>query len=409
MPEKKIIVQKFGGTSVATPRKIVEAAKKVVRTKKAGFDVVCIVSALGNTTDELIKLAYKINPLPSEREMDMLMSTGEQVSSALFTMAIHRLGYDAISFTGSQVGIITDYFHTKARILRVDTKRVKEELGKGKIVVVAGFQGITKGQDITTLGRGGSNMTAVALASALGSRICEIYTDVDGIFTADPHIVSEARKLSSLSYEETLEMTSLGAQVLQPEVIALAKRKGVPIHVRSSFKEEDGTVISREVKAMKDIMVTGVTVNANEAKVTIPNVPDRPGTAARLFKEIAKANVNVDMILQNVSSQGRTDMSFTVPEEELNKALSAVSKVCRTISAGQPIFDRNIAKVSAVGLGMRTHTGIAAKMFNTLAREKINIEMISTSEIKISCVIRKRHAKKAVMTLHKVFKLKKGE
>ena len=407
MIKKKIIIQKFGGTSVTNPKKISEAAKRVVETKQAGIDVVCVVSALGKTTDELIALAKKINPLPSEREMDMLMSTGEQVSSALFAMAIHSLGCDAISFTGAQVGIITDYFHTKAKILHIDTRRIKRELKKGRIVVVAGFQGITKEQDITTLGRGGSNMTAVALAGALGAGMCEMYTDVDGVFTTDPRIVPEARKLPALSYEEMLEMASLGAQVLQPAAIELAKRRDVAIHVRSSFKKEAGTIISREVKAMKDVVVTGVTLNEKEAKITIPDVPDKPGIAARIFKEVARANVNVDMILQNVSRQGRTDMSFTVPTEELNKAMKAVSKVCRAISADVPVADTNIAKVSVVGLGMRMHTGIAAKMFNVLAREKINLEMISTSEIKISCVIRKRYAKEAVRALHRAFRLEK--
>ena len=408
MVKRRIIIQKFGGTSVATPRKIVAAAKRVVQTKKSGCDVVCVVSALGDTTDKLIALADKINPLPSEREMDMLMSTGEQVSSALFAMAIHSLGYDAISFTGSQVGIVTDYLHTKARILHVDTRRIKQELKQGRIVVVAGFQGMTKENDITTLGRGGSNMTAVALAGALGAGMCEMYTDVDGIFTTDPRIVPEARKLSKISYEEMLEMASLGAQVLQPAAIELAKRRGVSIHVRSSSKKKLGTIVSKEGKAMEDVLVTGITLNNNEAKLTIPDVPDRPGIASRIFKEIAKARVNVDMILQNVSRLGHTDMSFTVPKDDLNKTLKALSKVCKAILAGVPVADSNIAKVSVVGVGMRTHTGVAAKMFDTLAAQKINIEMISTSEIKISCVIRKKHGKKAARALHRAFHLQKS-
>lgn len=403
-----LIVQKYGGTSVANPERIKNVAKRVVKYKKKGYDLVIVVSALGDTTDELIDLAYKVTNDPSEREMDMLISTGEQVSCALLAMAIQRLKVPAISFTGAQVGIITDTSHTKARILDISTERIGEELKKGKVVVVAGFQGISISKEITTLGRGGSDLTAVALAKALGAKICEIYTDVDGVYTADPRIVSNAQKLGRLSYDEMLEMASLGAKVLQARSVEYSKRYGVTMHVRSSFSNADGTIISKEVKAMEKIDVSGVTLQRDEAKVTICDVPDKPGIAARIFKELALNNVVIDMIVQNVSRTGITDISFTVLKEDLPKTIKVAKKVARTVGAGDVIKDESIAKVSVVGIGMRSHSGIAARMFEALASRKINIEMISTSEIKISCVIEKRYAEQAVKALHEEFQLRKA-
>ncbi len=402
-----LIVQKFGGTSVANPKRIKNVAKRVVKYKRKGYDLVVVVSALGDTTDELIDLAYKITNYPSEREMDMLISTGEQVSCALLAMAIQKLKVPAISFTGAQVGIITDTSHTKARILDISTERINEELKKGKVVVVAGFQGVSISKEITTLGRGGSDLTAVALAKALGAKICEIYTDVDGVYTVDPRIVPNARKLARVSYDEMLEMSSLGAKVLQARSVEYAKRYGVTMHVRSSFSNADGTIISREVKAMEKIDVSGVTLQKDEAKVTICDVPDKPGIAARIFKELALNNIVIDMIVQNVSRTGITDISFTVLKEDLPKTIKVAKRVAKTIGAGDVVKDENIAKVSVVGIGMRSHSGIAARMFEALASKKINIEMISTSEIKISCVIEKRHAERAVKAIHEEFELKK--
>ncbi|MDP2913492.1 MAG: aspartate kinase [Candidatus Omnitrophota bacterium] len=404
---KTIIVQKYGGTSVADVDRIRNAAKKVVKTKKDGYNVVVVVSALGDSTDELIRLAHKITEHPNERELDMLISTGEQVSCALLTMAIHKFGEDAISFTGAQVGIITDNAFTKARIIDINAKRIVEELNSDKIVIVAGFQGVNLNQDITTLGRGGSNLTAVALAKVLDAGSCEMYTDVEGVFTADPRIVKDARKLDRISYEEMFELASLGAQVLQPRSIEFAMKFGVPIHVRSSFSNKVGTIISKEVKAMEDTVVSGVALNKDEAKVTICDVPDKPGIAAKIFKEIAKEDINVDMIVQNVSRTGATDVSFTVPGVDLNKTIRVAKEISNKIAAGAVAFDKDIAKVSVVGIGMKSHSGVAASMFEALAEENINIEMISTSEIKISCVVRKIHAEKAVRAIHEKFGLSK--
>ncbi|NQT90045.1 MAG: aspartate kinase [Candidatus Omnitrophica bacterium] len=401
----RLIVQKYGGSSVADTDRIKGVAKRVVRHRKKGCRMVVVVSALGDTTDKLIELSREITDSPSEREMDMLMSTGEQVSVALLAMAIHKLGYEAISFTGAQVGIITDTSHTMARILKINTRRIEQELKKGKIVIVAGFQGITMTQDITTLGRGGSNLTAVALAKALGAMYCEMNTDVPGVFTADPRVVPNVRKLSRISYEEMLELASAGAQVLQPRSIEVAKKFNVPIHVRSTFSDEEGTVISKEVKTMEDIVVSGVTVNRNEAKITLCDVPDKPGIAAKIFKMIAQNNINIDMIIQNVSRTGYTDISFTVLQRDLSKTMKVAKKVADKIGAGIVTFNDNIAKISVVGIGMRSHSGIAAKMFSSLARNKINIDMISTSEIKISCVINRKQATKAVRAIHKEFGL----
>jgi len=407
MRKNKLIVQKYGGSSVADTDRIKKVAQRIVKYKKQGNKMVIVVSALGDTTDDLIELASKITEVPSEREMDMLISTGEQISVALLAMALHKLGYEAISFTGAQVGIITDTSHTKAKILDINTKRIEQELKRGSIVIVAGFQGLTMSQDITTLGRGGSNLTAVALAKALRADVCEMCTDVEGVFTADPRVVPEARKLSRISYEEMLELASAGAQVLQPRSIEVAKKFNVPIHVRSSFSDKEGTIISKEVKAMEDIVVSGVTVNKDEAKITISDVPDKPGIAAKIFKQLALANINIDMIIQNVSHTGCTDISFTVPQKSLTKTMKIAREVSNKIGAGDVTSNEKIAKVSVVGIGMRSHSGIASKMFSALARNKINIEMISTSEIKISCVINEKNSAKAIKAIHKEFGLGK--
>jgi len=402
-----VVVQKYGGTSVANIDRIMSVAERVVATKKKGHKVVVVVSALGDTTDDLIELAFKITKEPRERELDMLMATGEQVSSALLAMAIHKLGKEAISFTGAQVGIMTDHVHTKARIKGVDAKRIEAELDKDKIVIVAGFQGITPDHEITTLGRGGSNMTAVALAAVLKASVCEMNTDVDGVYTSDPRVVKDAKKIEQISYEEMLEMASSGAQVLQARSIEAASKYGVRIHVRSSFSDKDGTIISKEVKTMEDVLVSGVTLTKNEAKVTVCDVPDKPGAAARLFEMLGEASINVDMIIQNVSRTGATDVSFTVPKEEIAKTLKVTNKVCQEIGAKGVTYDEEMAKVSAIGIGMRSHSGVAAKMFKALADENINIEMISTSEIKISCVVKKINGEKAARAIHKAFDLGK--
>ncbi len=403
-----LIVQKYGGSSVANPERIKNVAKRVVGYKKRGYDVVVVVSALGDTTDELIELASKITDDPSEREMDMLISTGEQISCALLAMAIHELKVPAISFTGAQIGITTDASHTRARILNISADRISEEIKNGKVIVVAGFQGVSANKEITTLGRGGSDLTAVALAKAIGAKICEIYTDVDGVYTADPRIVKDAKKLSRISYDEMLELASLGAKVMQARSVEYGKRYDIPIHVRSSFSDVEGTIISKEVKSMEKIDVSGVALQKDEAKVTICDVPDKPGIAAIIFKELAVNNIVIDMIVQNVSRTGTTDISFTVLKEDLARTLKVAKIVAREVGAGEVIKDENIAKVSIVGIGMRSHSGIAARMFKALASKKINIGMISTSEIKISCVIEKRHAETALRTLHDEFGLKKA-
>jgi len=404
---RRIIVQKFGGSSVASVERIINVAKRIIKYKRKNIDIVVVVSALGDTTDELIKLAHKIDKNPSEREMDMLLSTGEQISCALLAMAIQKMGYKAISFTGAQVGIITDTSHTQARIVKVTADRIKSQLREGKIVIVAGFQGVTPSRDITTLGRGGSDLTAVALSKALGANLCEIYTDVEGVFTTDPSIEPRARKINRITYDEMLEMAFLGAQVMQARSIEVAKKFNIIIHVRSSFNKKKGTFILREVKSMEDVVVSGVILNSNEAKITLCNVPDKPGVAAQIFKELSNGGINVDMIVQNVSHTRHTDISFTVPKVDLNKAMRLTKKASRAVGAGEVMKDARIARVSIVGVGMRSHRGVAAKMFATLAENKINIEMISTSEISISCIIKKRYSRKALRALHSAFALDK--
>ena len=404
----RITVQKYGGTSVADTERIRNVARRVCESRGRGDHVVVVISALGDTTDRLVRLAHEITSSPREREMDMLLATGEQISVALLSMAIHELGYEAISFTGAQVGIVTDGAHTKAKILDVKVGRILDELEKGNIVIVAGFQGVTLDDQITTLGRGGSDTTAVALAAALGAEVCEIYTDVDGVYTADPRLVPEARKLQHLSYEEMLEMAATGAKVLQLRSVEFARNYGVVIHVRSSFSREEGTWISEGDERMEKAIISGVTHETEEAKVTVFNVPDRPGVAARLFQALAAENINVDMIIQNVSADQRTDISFTVGLQDLAKAAEISRRVAEELGAAGTVVDEGIAKVSLVGAGMRTHPGVAADMFSALAENDINIEMISTSTIKISCVIRAEDALKAVRAIHAKFGLDKG-
>ncbi len=402
---RRLIVQKFGGSSVANVERILNVARRVASYSKKGNDVVVVVSALGDTTDELIELSSQIDAEPSEREMDMLLSTGEQISVALLAMALHKLKMEAISFTGAQVGIITDSRHTRARILKINTDKIREELKKGKIVIVAGFQGVNLNQDITTLGRGGSDLTAVALAKELKADECEIYTDVEGIYTTDPRVEPKARKLEAITYDEMLEMASLGAQVMQARSIEVAKKFDVPIHVRSSMSEKTGTMIIREVARMEDVVVNAVTLNKTEAKVTVCNVPDKPGVAAMIFKELASHEVSVDMIVQNVSHMRQTDISFTVAKTQLGKAIRITKKVGQEIGSGDILQDEDIARISIVGVGMKSHPGVAATMFETLAKAKINIEMISTSDISISCIIKKHQAEQAVKALHEKFGL----
>ncbi|MFA4984371.1 MAG: aspartate kinase [Candidatus Omnitrophota bacterium] len=405
MKKKALVVQKFGGSSVANVERIQNVARRVVRYKKNGYNLVVVVSALGDTTDELMALAHKIDRNPPEREIDMLLSTGEQISVALLAMAINKLGCEAISFTGGQVGIITDTGHTKARIVRVDAERIKRELSRGRIVIVAGFQGVTADDEITTLGRGGSDLTAVALAKELKAQRCEIYTDVEGIYTTDPRIEPKARKIKRITYDEMLEMASLGAQVMQARSIEVAKRFDVPIHVRSSFSERPGTMITREAKIMEDVVVTGITLNRNEAKITVCNVPDRPGVAARLFKELAGKGISVDMIVQNVSHLRSTDISFTVNKADVSRAMRLTRKLAREIKAGEVFRDEDIARIAIVGVGMKSHPGVAAQMFAAMAQNNANIEMISTSDISISCIIKKKFAEAAVRALHDRFGL----
>jgi aspartate kinase len=403
----KLIVQKYGGSSVANVERIMAVAKRIISYYKKGHRMVVVVSAMADTTDDLIALSEKINPRPPEREMDMLLATGEQASSALLAMAIEKLGSPAISLTGAQGGIITDRSHTKARILNITAKRIEEELKKRKVVIVAGFQGVNAAQDITTLGRGGSDLTAVALAKAIGADVCEIYSDVEGIYTADPRIVPNARKLKRISYDEMLEMASLGAQVMQARSIEVAKKFEVVIHARSSFSNKEGTLICKEVKKMEEVVVSGVTLTKNEAKITICDVPDKPGLAAKIFKGISGKGINVDMIVQNTSRQRITDISFTVTKDSFSKAVRLTKRVAKEIGAGGVFSDTDVARVSIVGVGMKSHPGTAAKMFEALADHHINIEMISTSDISISCVIKKKSAEEAVRALHDKFQLGK--
>ena len=401
------VVQKYGGTSVADASRIMNVARRIVATYDQGNSVCAVVSARGDTTDELLTLAYEISPHPPEREMDMLLSTGERISCALLAMAIDRMGKQAVSFTGSQAGIVTDTVHTKARILDIRAARVEEAMAQGKIVLVAGFQGVSTAKDVTTLGRGGSDTTAVALAHALGAGVCEIYTDVDGVYTANPSLVSQARKIDAISYDEMLELAASGAQVLAVRCVEYARKYNIVVHVRSSFSDKEGTWVREEDDGKETAIIRGITYTVDEAKVTVRSVPDQPGVAAQVFGALADAHVNVDMIIQNVSEQGHTDISCTVPIDDLAAADDTLKKLVQTLGAKSYDADNDMAKVSVVGAGMRTNPGVAALMFRTLADLGINLEMISTSPIKISCVIEKGRVEEAVRALHRVFELDK--
>ncbi len=402
-----LIVQKYGGSSVADADKIRNVARRVAASA-SGNQLVVVVSAMGKTTDGLVSLAQQISPAPDPREMDMLLATGEQVTIALLAMALHGLGLKARSFTGSQVGLRTDRAHTKARITQITAGRVRQALDAGEVAIVAGFQGLSDADEITTLGRGGSDLTGVALAAALKADVCEIYTDVDGVYTADPNIVPDARKLGRVVYDEMLEMASLGARVLQARSVEFAKKYGVTVHVRSTFKPDPGTLVTQEERSMEHVVVTGVTHDRSQAKISILRVPDRPGIAAQVFGAIAVKNIVVDMIVQNISRDGYTDMSFTVPRGDRARTVGVLEEVARGIGAQGVVHDERVAKVSIVGVGMRSHSGVASKMFATLAKEGINIQMISTSEIAVSCVIEDKYAELAVRALHDAFELGKG-
>ncbi len=400
-----LIVQKYGGTSVGTIERIHRVADRVAQTQRDGHQVVVVLSAMSGETDRLIKLAQEATANPDERELDMLLSTGERVTIALLAMELRGRGINARSFTGRQVGIITDSAHTKARIARVTADRLKEAISKGVIPVVAGFQGINEQSDVTTLGRGGSDLSAVALAAALKADRCIIFTDVDGVYTADPNIVPAARRIDKIAYEEMLEMASLGAKVLQTRSVEFAAKYGVPVEVNSSFKEGKGTLVTKEDADMEAVAVAGVTGDRNQAKITVVGVPDKPGIAARIFGEVARAHINVDMIIQNIGQGALTDLSFTVPRVDLKKAVSIIQDVAKEIDAKSVSVTDSIAKVSLIGVGMRSHSGVASKMFDVLSREGINIMMISTSEIKISCVIDEKYLELAMRSLHSAFGL----
>lgn len=398
-----LIVQKFGGTSVGSIERIKNVAKKIKKTVEKGNDVVVVSSAMSGETDRLIKLTKQISENFYPREYDTVVSTGEQVAIGLLAIALNDIGVPAISFTGWQVPIVTDNVYSKARIKKIDTLGIKNELKKGNVVIVAGFQGINEYGDITTLGRGGSDTTAVALAAALNADYCEIYTDVKGVYTADPRIVPNAEKIPAITYEEMMEMSSLGSKVMQIRSVEFAAKYNVKIHVRSSFEDEEGTWIKEESEEMEKVVVRGISHDKSESRLTVIQVPDKPGIAARLFKALGDANIVVDMIVQNVSHKGHTDISFTVKKEDANEAEKIANEVAKEIGAKGVERNDNIAKVSVVGLGMKTHSGTAGKMFEILAREGINIYAISTSEIKISCLIDEEQAEKAVKELHKAF------
>lgn len=405
-----LMVQKYGGSSVADAERIKRVAERIVASRKAGNDVVVIVSAMGDTTDELLDLAHQVSPLPPGRELDMLLTSGERISMALLAMAIHNLGYEARSYTGSQAGVITTSAHGKARIIDVTPGRLRSALDEGAIAIVAGFQGVAQDtKDITTLGRGGSDTTAVAVAAALRADCCEIYTDVDGVFTADPRIVPNARRIETITYEEMLELAACGAKVLMLRCVEYARRYGMPIHVRSSYSNKPGTIVtgSMEDLPVEQALITGVAHDPSEAKITIVGVPDEPGEAARLFETVALAETNIDMIVQNVSTEGtgRTDISFTLPKSDGPAAMAALGKVQEKVGFKGLLFDDHVGKVSLIGAGMRSHPGVAAKFFAALAEAGINIEMISTSEIRVSVVCRDTDLDAAVVAIHDAFDL----
>ena len=403
-----LLVQKYGGTSVGSIERIKQVAAKVIRAKRVGHDVVVVVSAMAGETNRLLGLAHEIAEIPDEREKDVLLASGEQVSVALLTLALKEVGQPARSYLGHQVRIETDSAYGKARILSIDSTKIVQAIKAGDVVVVAGFQGVDEDDNITTLGRGGSDTSAVALAAFLNAEACEIYTDVDGVFTADPGICPQARKLARISYDEMIELASTGAKVLEIRSVEFAKNYSVPVHVRSTFSDVEGTWLVNEEESMNDVLVSGVASDKNEAKITLVRVPDQPGLAAQIFGPIADAHIVVDMIIQNASEDGTTDLTFTVPKADHKKALSIMEKALPAVHAKGITVDTEIAKVSVVGVGMRTHAGVAAKMFQVLAAEGINIEMISTSEIKISVVINAKYTELAVRVLHEAFIGKQG-
>ncbi|SIN25549.1 aspartate kinase [Micromonospora cremea] len=405
-----LVVQKYGGSSVGNAERIKRVAERIVAARKAGDDVVVVVSAMGDTTDELLDLANQVSPLPPGRELDMLLTAGERISMALLAMAIHNLGYEARSFTGSQAGVITTSVHGRARIIDVTPGRLKGALDEGSVVIVAGFQGVSQDtKDVTTLGRGGSDTTAVALAAALHADVCEIYTDVDGIFTADPRIVPNARHIRQITYEEMLELAACGAKVLHLRSVEYARRAGLPIHVRSSYSTNTGTMVtgSMEDLSVEQALITGVAHDRSEAKITIVGVPDEPGAAARIFDTVAGAEINIDMIVQNVSTEGtgRTDISFTLPKTDGPTAMAALSKIQESVKFKGLLYDDHVGKVSLIGAGMRSHPGVAAGFFAALGAAGVNIEMISTSEIRVSVVCRDTDLDAAVRAIHDAFEL----
>ena len=402
-----IIVQKYGGTSVGTVEKIQLVAEKIIETKKEGHQVVVVVSAMSGETNRLLALAKNISSSPDNRELDVLLSTGEQVTIALLSMALKEKGFDAISYTGGQISIQTDSAHSKARINNIEVGRVQRELEDGRIVVIAGFQGVDEHGNITTLGRGGSDTTAVAMATALSAQECRIYTDVNGVYTADPRIVDDAKKLSSITYEEMLEMASLGSKVLQTRAVEFAGKYNINLRVLSSFEEGSGTLITNEEEIMEAALISGIAHNTDEAKLTVIGVPDKPGVASLILTPIAEANIEVDMIVQNVGVNNSTDFTFTVHRNDYDKAMSILKKTAKEINAADVIGDDKIVKISVVGVGMRSHAGVARTIFKVLADEKINIQMISTSEIKVSVVVDEKHLESGVRTLHMAFGLGK--
>lgn len=404
-----LVVQKYGGTSVGTIERIRNVAKRVAKTFDEGNEVVVIVSAMSGETNRLVALANEVCEFPSDREYDVLVSTGEQVTIALLSMCLQSMGYQAKSYLGSQIPMRTDSSHARARIMNIPDTNIRADLEKKTIVICAGFQGVNDQGDITTLGRGGSDTSAVAIAAALKADVCEIYTDVDGVYTTDPRMVPEARKMEKISYEEMLEMASLGAKVLQIRSVEFAKKYGVVVHVRSSFDDSLGTLVMKEDEEMEAVLVSGIAFNKDEAKISVLGVPDQPGIAAQIFSPLTESNITVDMIIQNVSSEGKTDMTFTVPKTDCKKALQIIEPVAEKIGASGTSSDTAIAKVSIIGVGMRSHAGVASKMFETLSKEGINIEMISTSEIKVSCVVSDKYTELAVRVLHEAFGLNKED
>ena len=402
-----LVIQKFGGTSVANVEKIKNVARKVIKEKESGNDVVVVLSAMAGETDRLIALANSATESPDEREFDSLISTGEQVTVSLLSIVLISMGYRAKSFLGFQVKVKTDQAYKKARIKHIEAKAIRRELKNGKIVVVAGFQGVDEENNITTLGRGGSDTSAVALAAALKADRCDIYTDVDGVYTTDPNVCGKARRLNKISYDEMLEMAITGAKVLQPRSVEMAKKYNVPVYVKSTFSEGRGTLVTKEDKDMEKEIVSGITYDKDQAKITVVHVPDKPGVAAALFSPLSAKNINVDMIIQNASLEGFTDLTFTVSKKDLKDAQKIVEEAARVIGAEKVQVDAEVAKVSIIGVGMASHSGVAAKMFSTLANEGVNIMMISTSEIKISCVIQRKYTELAVSVLHDAFGLEK--